>query len=66
MLLGSEVMQAYDKARVFLDEDFTAVDKFTVNIYCIYKIKKKWLDQFACLFSIPVPQHFGFQVLNIF
>jgi len=30
-LLASETMQKYDKARVFLDEDFTAVDKFTVS-----------------------------------
>ncbi len=32
-LLASEEMQQFDKARVFLDEDFTAVDKFTVSYY---------------------------------
>ena len=31
-LLASSEMQQFDKARVFLDEDFTAVDKFTVSI----------------------------------
>jgi len=31
MLLSSETMQLYDRARVFLDEDFTAVEKFTVS-----------------------------------
>ncbi|XP_023929969.1 type I inositol 1,4,5-trisphosphate 5-phosphatase isoform X1 [Lingula anatina] len=28
-MLASEDLECYDKARVFLDEDFTAVDKFT-------------------------------------
>ena len=31
MLLASEEMQQFDRARVFLDEDFTAVEKFTVS-----------------------------------
>lgn len=31
MLLASDEMQPYDRARVFLDEDFTAVEKFTVS-----------------------------------
>ena len=35
-LLASEALQSYDTARIFLDEDFTAVDKFTV-ITCIHK-----------------------------
>jgi len=32
LLLDSKEMQAFDRARVFLDEDFTAVEKFTVSI----------------------------------
>jgi len=31
MLLSSEEMQQFNRARVFLDEDFTAVEKFTVS-----------------------------------
>lgn len=31
MLLASEELRPYDRARVFLDEDFTAVEKFTVS-----------------------------------
>jgi len=31
MLLSNESMQQFDRARVFLDEDFTAVEKFTVS-----------------------------------
>ena len=31
MLLSSEQMQQFNRARVFLDEDFTAVEKFTVS-----------------------------------
>ncbi|ELU03856.1 hypothetical protein CAPTEDRAFT_131585 [Capitella teleta] len=36
-LLASDGMQSFDKARIFLDEDFTAVDKFTAlgNLYFI-------------------------------
>ena len=30
-LLASEEMRQFNKARIFLDEDFTAVDKFTVR-----------------------------------
>ena len=42
MLLASEEMQQYDRARVFLDEDFTAVEKFTVRaslFITIFKLK---------------------------
>jgi len=31
LLLSLDEMQQYDRARVFLDEDFTAVEKFTVS-----------------------------------
>jgi len=31
ILLSSEEMQQFNRARVFLDEDFTAVEKFTVS-----------------------------------
>jgi len=31
MLLSSETMQQFNRARVYLDEDFTAVEKFTVS-----------------------------------
>jgi len=31
MLLSGETMQQFDRVRVFLDEDFTAVEKFTVS-----------------------------------
>lgn len=30
-ILGCEELQKYDRARVFLDEDYTAADKFTVS-----------------------------------
>lgn len=30
-MLGCEELQKYDRARVFLDEDYTAADKFTVS-----------------------------------
>lgn len=30
-MLGSDELQKYDRARVFLDEDYTAPDKFTVS-----------------------------------
>ena len=30
-MLGSDELQKYDRARVFLDEDYTAADKFTVS-----------------------------------
>ena len=42
-LLASEEMQQFDKARVFLDEDFTAVDKFTVSslLFIIHRLKSK-------------------------
>lgn len=38
MLLASEEMQQFDRARVFLDEDFTAVEKFTAlgSLYFIH------------------------------
>ena len=29
-MLGCDELQKYDRARVFLDEDYTAADKFTV------------------------------------
>lgn len=38
-MLGCDELQKYDRARVFLDEDFTAADKFTAlgNIYFIHE-----------------------------
>ncbi|KAJ8317745.1 hypothetical protein KUTeg_005649 [Tegillarca granosa] len=38
-LLGCEELQKYDRARVFLDEDYTAADKFTAlgNLYFIHE-----------------------------
>ncbi|KAL3864925.1 hypothetical protein ACJMK2_006569 [Sinanodonta woodiana] len=38
-MLGSEELQKYDRARVFLDEDYTAADKFTAlgNLYFIHE-----------------------------
>ena len=38
LLLDSEEMQQFDRARVFLDEDFTAVEKFTVSIITLIVI----------------------------
>ncbi|XP_050396837.1 inositol polyphosphate-5-phosphatase A [Patella vulgata] len=39
IILGCEEMQKYDRARVFLDEDYTAADKFTAlgNLYFIHE-----------------------------
>ena len=34
-MLGCEELQRYDRARVFLDEDYTAADKFTVNYWFV-------------------------------
>ena len=31
-LLSSDELQQFDRARVFLDEDFTAIDQFTVSL----------------------------------
>ena len=31
-LLSSEELQQFDRVRVFLDEDFTAIDQFTVSL----------------------------------
>jgi hypothetical protein len=40
MLLSLDEMQQFDRARVFLDEDFTAVEKFTVSwIMCLQNCK---------------------------
>lgn len=38
-LLGCEELQNYDRVRVFLDEDFTAADKFTAlgNLYFVHE-----------------------------
>ncbi|XP_063435126.1 inositol polyphosphate-5-phosphatase A-like isoform X2 [Mytilus trossulus] len=38
-MLGCEELQKYDRARVFLDEDFTAADKFTAlgNLYFVHE-----------------------------
>nr|XP_022287753.1 type I inositol 1,4,5-trisphosphate 5-phosphatase-like isoform X2 [Crassostrea virginica] len=38
-MLGCEELQKYDRARVFLDEDYTAADKFTAlgNLYFIHE-----------------------------
>lgn len=38
-MLGSDELQKYDRARVFLDEDYTAADKFTAlgNLYFIHE-----------------------------
>ena len=30
-LLACDELQKYDRARIFLDEDYTAVDRFTVS-----------------------------------
>ncbi|XP_052770456.1 inositol polyphosphate-5-phosphatase A-like isoform X1 [Mya arenaria] len=38
-MLGSDELQKYDRARIFLDEDYTAADKFTAlgNLYFIHE-----------------------------
>ena len=47
MLLSSETMQLYDRARVFLDEDFTAVEKFTVSrfLFQYLALWRTWLNK---------------------
>ncbi|KAG1677681.1 Type I inositol 1,4,5-trisphosphate 5-phosphatase [Nymphon striatum] len=35
MLLSDEALSCYDRFRVFLDEDFTCSDKFTINLSCL-------------------------------
>ena len=54
-LLASEDMDQFDKARIFLDEDFTAVDKFTAlgNLYFIHEsVKNVQLWDFEGMYSL--------------
>lgn len=56
-MLGSDELQKYDRARVFLDEDYTAADKFTAlgNLYFIHECVEEVLiyDFIECKF-LPV------------
>ncbi|XP_060559157.1 inositol polyphosphate-5-phosphatase A-like [Ruditapes philippinarum] len=53
-MLGSDELQKYDRARVFLDEDYTAADKFTAlgNLYFIHECVEEVLiyDFIECKF----------------
>ena len=54
-LLASEEMQQFDKARVFLDEDFTAVDKFTVrSLLFIFHWLKSKIEKLGLMLSCVV------------
>ena len=52
-MLGCEELQKYDRARVFLDEDYTAADKFTVKLLT----RRKTPGISSCYFSLGLHTH---------
>ena len=51
-MLGSDELQKYDRARVFLDEDYTAADKFTVSILFNSHVQKYYEKNYCTCFDL--------------